>query len=97
MGVNCGVCYLRSNQRLFIKADEIFIGIMTLILGLFGDYCLWIFGNLLFSYLKDIKFIRNKLYNLDECNIDLMKEEESSEKTVKSDDTKNSEQTIETK
>ena len=36
--------------------------------GLLGCFILWVFGNLFFSFLLDVKLIRNKLYHEENTN-----------------------------
>lgn len=54
----------------FFKLKQVFLGFLMLALGIFFVWISWILWDLLFSFLCDVKSIRNKLYGINNTEND---------------------------
>ena len=91
------VLFITSNQKVtdnFGKISnvtnyaQIIGGVALILFSSLVFWIIWIFSKLIFSTLCDIKFIRNKLYQLDNDNLKSFIEEEEEESDNTTNDNK---------
>ena len=56
---------------ILLSEDMTGIGFLTLIVSCVSAFFTWLFGNLFLSFLCDVKLIRNKLYDVDNSNLNI--------------------------